>query len=259
MAVVRDQLEALWRLQQLDVEIDAVAARAARIEGERRARAAAVESRAAILAEAQQRLKTVEFDRRSAEKDLAAQEAAVRKIKSREALSAGAAVYAAREKDLAKERQRLSVAETRVLSLMEEADKLRESTVTLTRERDQAAEALAAFSRESAAAAEAATAEIAKLGERRAPIAAAVSADWLARYDRFREKGKRAVAEVRAHHCAACDAGLTLRDLGALLDAKTVQTCRACGCVLYLDPARAAEELRLSGAGAEKPAPGKPG
>lgn len=230
-------MSGLFRLQQLDLEIERVTAQRAGLNDgtpERAAAAAAAERLAALRAEIaarQARVRTLDLQ--------------VQSIQSKRK-KVEADLYSGRignPKELTAMQEELTVLgrmkdhlEDEMLGLLDEVERLEPQEREAQAARAAAEAALARQIEAFAQAAAAADRELAELASRRAEAEAALDADLLRRYDRLRQaKGGVAVVAVRDGICEGCHVTIPERVRRRLEEnPETLAACDGCGRLLII-------------------------
>ncbi len=238
----RQQLVLLVRLQTLDRERDAQRRLADQTEPLLAARRQKVDQAAAALAKARDDLKHARAKAHDAEVDLKAKSEQVRKLELQLNTAKTNQEFHALQTHIGKIRDEASEEEEKTLSLYDAIERqeglVKDSEAGL----DKLKAELAEFEEVCRKDREEALAEIAATDGRREQLAAELTADLRAEYEKLREaRDGEVVTPCEDRSCGGCGVQLTPNDVAKILGCTTIIHCRSCQRILYAPEALKAQ------------------
>lgn len=237
---MKEQLNALYELQELDVRIDTARAGLAALDGAltlRKQYAAAKKAFEAAdtaltnaeieLKDSELKLKSIEEKRASTEKKLYG--GSVTNPKELSSL----------EKEIEHLKNQQGQLDVRVLELLEGVESLRGKAKSAKELKDKLEQQARAALAKEAADRKRFEAEVAELEPERAQAATLVTdKQLLSRYDAIRKKtGNTGVAKIIEHKCDGCHVAVTSYTIRSIFEDKGIEYCENCGRILMLDNA----------------------
>ncbi len=237
-----ESIQALLRLQEVDLCLEAARREADQLSPQREAAAAERTREEAAAVEAAEDLRCQEQHRRQLESELSEVEAVLEKLDRQLYEITSKHALDALQHEQANARQRKSKHEDAILELMEKIDLGRDVLAGAeSGQRDGAV---------SGATAEEARAErervlalqMERLEQARRDRLGGLDARLIGAYDNARRKRLPAVAFIEAKSCPSCRIMVAPQRLVDLRSATKLVTCGSCGCILYGDKVLQAEQ-----------------
>jgi predicted nucleic acid-binding Zn-ribbon protein len=230
-------LEHLIHLQELDLAAERHRRRETDIPQLQSALDARLAARAAAVDTAKARIAESQTARREVEKDLAAVQSRLNKFKNQLMEVKTNKEYQAMQKEMSVAEQEISDLETRMLERMEEADslaiELKTAQAALSAEQAEITRERQALESERGTLAD----DLKRLSEERAMTAALVSADALALFERLAHNRRGlAMAEARDGLCTVCHVRLRPQVFNEARRNAGIVQCDSCTRILYFVP-----------------------
>ena len=230
-------LEHLIHLQELDLAAERHRRRETDIPQLQSALDARLAARAAAVDTAKARIAESQTARREVEKDLAAVQSRLNKFKNQLMEVKTNKEYQAMQKEMSVAEQEISDLETRMLERMEEADslavELKTAQAALAAEQAEITRERQALESERGTVAD----DLKRLSEERAMTAALVSADALALFERLAHNRRGlAMAEARDGLCTVCHVRLRPQVFNEARRNAGIVQCDSCTRILYFVP-----------------------
>jgi predicted nucleic acid-binding Zn-ribbon protein len=230
-------LEHLIHLQELDLAAERHRRRETDIPQLQSALDARLAARAAAVDTAKARIAESQTARREVEKDLAAVQSRLNKFKNQLMEVKTNKEYQAMQKEMSVAEQEISDLETRMLERMEEADslaiELKTAQAALSAEQAEITRERQALESERGTLAD----DLKRLSEERAMTAALVSADALALFERLAHNRRGlAMAEARDGLCTVCHVRLRPQVFNEARRNAAIVQCDSCTRILYFVP-----------------------
>ena len=231
-------LEHLIHLQELDLAAERHRRRETDIPQLQSALDARLAARAAAVDTAKARIAESQTARREVEKDLAAVQSRLNKFKNQLMEVKTNKEYQAMQKEMSVAEQEISDLETRMLERMEEADslavELKTAQAALAAEQAEITRERQALESERGTVAD----DLKRLSEERVTTAALVSADALALFERLAHNRRGlAMAEARHGLCTVCHVRLRPQVFNEARRNAGIVQCDSCTRILYFVPA----------------------
>lgn len=229
------ELSQLIELQELDLELQRLIDRLAKIPAERDQLESEFRQYAAEFLELKDRYDQTLNDRKQLETELASAQEHHDKYKQDLMRVTNPKQYEAAVREIDAAKKQISALEGEILKRMEEADKLddeiKQRTPDVERKRAEADQALVAFDAER----QAADQQIAALNERRGQLAALVSKPLFAAYDRLaRSRRGQALSPISNEGiCSVCRVRVRPKVFSDVRRGNEMITCENCGRILY--------------------------
>lgn len=230
-------LQNLIQLQELDVAAERDRRRVAEMPAAEEALAARLAAATASVDAVKQRIAANQAARREIDKDLAAVSSRLSKFKNQLMEVKTNKEYQAMQKEMAVAEEEVSNHETRMLERMEEADglarELKAAEAALKSEQAEVSRARAALAEERVEAER----DLEKVLVERAAVAARLSRDALALFERIAGRRGVAVAEARDGLCTVCHVRLRPQAFNDVRRNDSLIQCDSCSRILYFVPA----------------------
>jgi predicted nucleic acid-binding Zn-ribbon protein len=228
-------LKTLLNLQALDLKIDARKKREAEIPRQKEKFDIHRKRLAAELAEADQRVKSLQVEQREAEGEIAQKQEQIRKYDGQLLNVKKNEEYQALLHEIEIVKKQIAAKEERIIAVLMEID---EAKAALDETKTRIAQEQAGIDAECAkidVELQEAVTERKALEQTRGPLAATVPAQWLSRYERIRKalKGGDAVVPLNGESCSGCFMMVTAQTVNEILAGENFQPCRHCGRLLY--------------------------
>lgn len=240
-------LEHLVRLQDIDSTIERVKRRIADLPGAQQALESRSAAHAAAVQAVRDRITTTSATRREIEKELAGVQTRLSKYKEQLMAVKTNKEYQAMQTEIATAEGLVRSHEDRLLDLMEVAEK--DSADLKTAEAAMKTGQAAIATEQKALEAEKATdeSELQRLSSERASVAAQISPDALAVFERVAQ-GRRgiAMAEARDGLCSVCHVRLRPQAFNEVRRNSAIIQCESCSRILYYVPPAAPEPTAQS-------------
>jgi len=232
---VSTELSQLIELQELDLELQRLIDRLAKIPAERDQIESEFRQYAAEFLELKDRYDKTLNDRKHLETELASAQQHYDKFEQDKMRVTNPKQYEAVVREIDATKRQVSAFENEILKRMEDADKLdaeiKERTPDVERKREEADQMLAAFDGERQAAEQ----QIVALNERRLQLAAQVSKPLFAAYDRLaRSRRGQALSPISNEGiCSVCRVRVRPKVFSDVRRGNEMITCENCGRILY--------------------------
>jgi len=232
---VSPELNQLIELQELDLEIQRISERLARIPSEREQTENEFKQDAAEFLDLKSKYEQTRLDRIQLENDLATTQQNHEKFERDKTRVTNEREYAAVLREIDTSRKHISALETEILKQMEETEKLevaiREREPDVERKRAAVDDGLTALDREH----ESGMHQLVELETRRNQLSIKLSKSLFATYDRMaRTRRGQALAEVRHDGiCSACRMKVRPKIFSDVRKGDQMITCENCGRILY--------------------------
>lgn len=228
-------MKTLLELQALDLKIDARKKREAEIPRQKEKYDIHRKRLAAELAEAEQRVKSLQLEQREAEGEIGQKQEQIRKYDNQLLNVKKNEEYQALLHEIDIVKKQIGAKEERIIGILMEID---EAKAALEEAKTRIAQEQAGLDAECAkidVELQDAIKERKALEETRAPLSAQVDRVLLSRYERIRKalKGGDAVVPLNGESCSGCFMMVTAQTVNEILAGENFQPCRHCGRLLY--------------------------
>lgn len=239
-----ESIQALLRLQEVDLRLAAAREESERFPSERQLAAAERAREAAEVAAANEVLTREEQRQRHLELELRDVEALLEKLGSQLYEVTSKLALEALESETARAREHKSSHEDAILELLEEIDTARDALRDARAREEQGREAGEANEASRIARERELEEEVAGLEQTRCERAEAVDAAAVDAYDHARRRQLPALVFVEAKSCPLCRMVIAPQRLLDLRSAKSLVTCGSCGRIFYGEKVQQAEQSR---------------
>jgi predicted nucleic acid-binding Zn-ribbon protein len=238
------ELENLINLQQLDLQIRAIAARLEQIPVEVAKLEKEVATEKANLETAQARVSESQKQRRSLEGELEQLETTIGKYKDQLMQVKTNEEYKAMQRQIENTQASIGGKEEQILLIMEEAEGLQDNVKARQKELEAGQKRMRAMEADLEAEGSRLRAELEKENRQREELLRAIDSDLIAQYQRV--AGARsgiAMAEAKDEHCQVCHVRLRPQVYNEIRIGDRILHCDSCGRILYYSgPAVAGSE-----------------
>lgn len=231
------ELSQLIELQELDLDIQRITDRLAKIPVEREKIESEFQTQASEFLALKSKHEQILADRKQLELDLALAQQHHDKYKQDLMKVRNEKEYATALREIDATKKQINTCETDILKRMEEAEKLDQEVETLApdveRKRGEVDQLLLMLDQE----VEESNASLAAFNARREALVAAVPRPMLATYERMsRTKRGQALAAIRDGICSACRVRVRPKLFSDVRRGGELITCESCGRILYYRP-----------------------
>ena len=237
-----ESIQALLRLQEIDLCLEASRSEADQFPIQRQAAAAERSREEAEAVAAAEELRREEQRQRELDSELRDVEALLEKLDAQLYEITSKQALDALQHEQTNARERKSGHEDLILELLEKIDLAREVLARAERDQGQGAAAREADEQLRAQREQVLGEQMARLDDARRERTAGLDANLIAAYDFARRKRLPAVIFAESKACPRCRIMIAPQRRVDLRTAKSLVTCGSCGCILYGDKIQQAEQ-----------------
>ncbi len=231
------EIEKLLVLQERDRRIRTLKQEEARIPLEKADLENRLAGGSASLANAKQRAKEIEVEKKNLELQAQAKRDSIAKFKTQQFQTRKNEEFQALGNEIKRYEADIQSIEDKELDLMEEAEKSKTVSGAAEKELGQLKNSVQGQLADLEKKAQAIQAQLKELGDERATLAAGVDEDLLNRYERlFASKGDAAVVALEHEVCTGCHMKITTQTAVRVKANREIVSCEQCGRILFHSP-----------------------
>lgn len=242
---MRQQIQLLEKLQEIDIEVERWENDLVRLPGEVQELARTLVAYRRELAEKRERLAQIEKSVKQKEQDLAKEQEKIKRSERRLLGIKNQKEYNALSREIKLGKKVAGELEEEILSLMGEAEGLRDSLEKKEKEYQELEQTHLAKKQEADASADTARGALVSLTSQKEKIREAIDQDFLKRYETVRRVRGNALAEMLHGSCTGCHMAIPAQLTIRVLKQEEMIVCPNCHRILYVKPENIPEFNKL--------------